>query len=81
MLLDADHFSPFSSSACLGVEGVSPRAQPDLYDLGILGGGVPWPVRRVTHPSTRWSQPGTPCAPRHAWLGWADQADHDAAPH
>jgi hypothetical protein len=41
VLLDTDHFSPFSSSALWVWKAFLRGHNPILYDLGILGGGVP----------------------------------------
>jgi hypothetical protein len=41
VLLDTDHFSPFSSNALWVWKAVLRGHNPLLYDLGILGGGVP----------------------------------------
>jgi hypothetical protein len=41
VLLDTDHFSPFSSTAAWAWKSFLRGHNPILYDLGILGGGVP----------------------------------------
>ncbi len=41
VLLDTDHFSPFSSTAVWVWKSLLRGHNPILYDLGILGGGVP----------------------------------------
>jgi hypothetical protein len=41
VLLDTDHFSPFSGSALWVWKSFLRGHNPILYDLGILGGGVP----------------------------------------
>jgi hypothetical protein len=41
VLLDTDHFSPFSSSALWVWKALLRGHNPILYDLGILGGGKP----------------------------------------
>jgi hypothetical protein len=41
VLLDTDHFSPFSSDALWVWKAFLRGHNPILYDLGILGGGVP----------------------------------------
>ena len=41
VLLDTDHFSPFSSTAVWVWKSFLRGHNPILYDLGILGGGVP----------------------------------------
>jgi hypothetical protein len=41
VLLDTDHFSPFSSTALWVWKAFLRGHNPLLYDLGILGGGVP----------------------------------------
>jgi hypothetical protein len=41
VLLDTDHFSPFSSSALWVWKSFLRGHNPILYDLGILGGGMP----------------------------------------
>jgi hypothetical protein len=41
VLLDTDHFSPFASSALWVWKAFLRGHNPILYDLGILGGGVP----------------------------------------
>ena len=41
VLLDTDHFSPFSSSPAWVWKAFLRGHNPILYDLGILGGGVP----------------------------------------
>ena len=41
VLLDTDHFSPFSSNALWLWKSFLRGHNPILYDLGILGGGVP----------------------------------------
>ena len=41
VLLDTDHFSPFSSSAVWVWKALLRGHNPILYDLGILGGGKP----------------------------------------
>jgi hypothetical protein len=41
VLLDTDHFSPFSSSSVWVWKAFLRGHNPVLYDLGILGGGVP----------------------------------------
>jgi hypothetical protein len=41
VLLDTDHFSPFSSSAVWVWKAFLRGHNPILYDLGILGGGKP----------------------------------------
>ena len=41
VLLDTDHFSPFSSSALWVWKAFLRGHNPILYDLSILGGGVP----------------------------------------
>jgi hypothetical protein len=41
VLLDTDHFSPFSSNALWVWKAFLRGHNPILYDLGILGGGVP----------------------------------------
>jgi hypothetical protein len=41
VLLDTDHFSPFSSSAVWVWKAFLRGHNPILYDLGILGGGMP----------------------------------------
>jgi hypothetical protein len=41
VLLDTDHFSPFSSSALWVWKSFLRGHHPVLYDLGILGGGMP----------------------------------------
>jgi len=41
VLLDTDHFSPFSSDALWVWKAFLRGHHPLLYDLGILGGGVP----------------------------------------
>jgi hypothetical protein len=41
VLLDTDHFSPFSSSPVWVWKAFLRGHNPILYDLGILGGGVP----------------------------------------
>ena len=41
VLLDTDHFSPFSSSAAWVWKAFLRGHNPILYDLGILGGGKP----------------------------------------
>jgi hypothetical protein len=41
VLLDTDHFSPFSSDALWVWKALLRGHNPILYDLGILGGGMP----------------------------------------
>ena len=41
VLLDTDHFSPFSSNALWVWKAFLRGHHPILYDLGILGGGMP----------------------------------------
>ena len=77
VLLDTDHFSPFSSTAVWVWKSFLRGYNPILYDLGILSGGVPIIRPNRTHPSTPWSRRDMPW--RRPWLRGADQADHDAA--
>ena len=77
VLLDTDHFSPFSSTAVWVWKSFLRGHNPILYDLGILSGGVP------AHPSNRTVLrllgAGATCHGRRPWLCGADRADHDAA--
>jgi hypothetical protein len=70
VLLDTDHFSPFSSNALWVWKAFLRGHNPILYDLGILGGGVP-PDPSEGNPSFDSLEPA-----RHAMgdtRGWAEQ--------